>query len=241
MKTGDTKTNPETQSVAGGEPERHHIWLNLANESGAFSQILVGYHAEATLNFDRGLDGQSFGGNGVTFYSVIPEMNLTIQARPLPFSDEDQIPLGYNADTQNTYQIGIDHLDGMFDTHAIYLEDKVLNVIHDLRTAPYSFTSAAGTFTNRFVLRFNNGTLGTGTFSLENGIKIMRGNELAVHSANEKIKNLIAFDLLGRKIDEYKNADANDIVLKNVKKSSSAILLKITLEDGTTIDRKTIF
>lgn len=241
MKTGDTKTNPETQSVAGGEPERHHIWLNLANESGAFSQILVGYHAEATLNFDRGLDGQSFGGNGVTFYSVIPEMNLTIQARPLPFSDEDQIPLGYNADTQNTYQIGIDHLDGMFDTHAIYLEDKVLNVIHDLRTAPYSFTSAAGTFTNRFVLRFNNGTLGTGTFSLENGIKIMRSNELAVHSANEKIKNLIAFDLLGRKIDEYKNADANDIVLKNVKKSSSAILLKITLEDGTTIDRKTIF
>lgn len=242
MRVADnTKTNIETQAPAGGQPEQDHIWLNLANESGAFSQILVGYHAEATAGFDRSLDGQSFGGNGVTFYSVIPEMNLTIQARPLPFNDADQIPLGYNADSQNTYQIGIDHLDGIFNTHAIYLEDKAMNVIFDLRTAPYSFTSAAGTFNNRFVLRFNNGTLGTGEFSLENGIKILRGNELAVNSATEKIKNLIAFDVLGRKIDEYKNADTNEIVLKNIKKSSSVVILKITLEDGTTVDRKTIF
>ncbi len=238
---GSTKTNPETQSVAGGEPEQHRIWLNLANESGAFSQILVGYNAQATMGFDRSLDGQSFGGNGVTFYSIIPEMNLTIQARALPFNEADQIPLGFNADSQNTYQIGIDHLDGIFDTHAIYLEDKLLNVIFDLRTAPYSFTSAAGTFNNRFVLRFANSTLGTGEFSLENGIKVLRGNELAVHSATEKIKDVTAFDLLGRKIDEYKNTNENDIILKNVKKSSSVVLLKITLENGATVDRKTIF
>ncbi|THF51291.1 hypothetical protein E6C50_05850 [Flavobacterium supellecticarium] len=241
MKNGGTPINPETQSVAGGESEKHRIWLNLANENGAFSQILVGYDEEATMDFDRGLDGQSFGGNGVTFYSTIPDMNLTIQARPLPFNQEDQIPLGFNANAQNTYQIGIDHLDGIFDTHAIYLEDKTTNTIHDLRTAPYSFTSAAGTFNERFVLRFTNGTLGNGDFSLENGIKVLRGNELAVNSANERIKNITAFDVLGRKIDEYKNVGENEIALKNVKKSSSVVLLKITLENGATVDRKTIF
>ncbi|UUC45678.1 GEVED domain-containing protein [Flavobacterium cerinum] len=242
LKNGNsTKDNPETQSVAGADSESHRIWLNLANESGAFSQILVGYDSDATMDFDRGLDGQSFGGNGVTFYSTIPNMNLTIQARPLPFNVQDQIPLGFNANAQNTYQIGIDHLDGMFDTHAIYLEDKTTNTIHDLRTAPYSFTSAAGTFDNRFVLRFNNGTLGNGDFSLENGIKVLRGGELAVNSTTERIKNITAFDVLGRKIDEYKNVNENEIVLKNVKKSSSVVLLKITLENGATVDRKTIF
>jgi len=241
MKNGATQINPETQSVAGAESEKHRIWLNLANENGAFSQILVGYDEDATMAFDRGLDGQSFGGNGVNFYSTIPDMNLTIQARPLPFNQEDQIPLGFSASAQNTYQIGIDHLDGIFDTHAIYLEDKTTNTIHDLRTAPYSFTSAAGTFNERFVLRFNNGTLGSGDFSLENGIKVLRGTELAVNSSNERIKNITAFDVLGRIIDEYKNVGENEIALKNVKKSSSVVLLKITLENGATVDRKTIF
>lgn len=242
MKNGNgTTINPETQSVSGAESEKHRIWLNLANESGAFSQILVGYDEEATMEFDRGLDGQAFGGNGVTFYSTIPDMILTIQARPLPFNVQDEIPLGFNANAQNTYQIGIDHLDGIFDTHAIYLEDKTTNTIHDLRTAPYSFTSAAGTFNERFVLRFNNGTLGNTDFSLENSVKVLRGNQLAVNSANERIKNITAFDVLGRKIDEYKNANENEVVLKNVKKSSSVVLLKITLENGATVDRKTIF
>lgn len=241
LKSGAAQINPETQAVNSGELEKHRIWLNLANANGAFSQILVGYAEGASLDFDRGLDGQAFGGNGVTFYSTIPEMNLTIQARPLPFNEDDKVALGFNANAQDTYQIGIDHLDGVFDTHAIFLEDKTLNVIHDLRTAPYSFTSAAGTFNDRFVLRFSNGNLGNVDFTNENGIKILRGNELAVHSSSERIKNIVAFDVLGRKIDEYKNADENEITLKNVKKSTSVVLLKITLENGAVVDRKTIF
>lgn len=37
----------------------------------------------------------------------------------------------------------------------IYLEDKVLGVIHDLRQNPYSFTGTSGILNDRFVLRYN--------------------------------------------------------------------------------------
>jgi len=222
------------------ETKQQRIRLNLANKSGTCSQILVGYNSEATMGFDKNLDGQLFGGNGVTFYSIIPKMNLAIQSRPFPF-EEDTIQLGYKATKQNTYQITIDHLDDLFCTHGLYLVDKKTNTIHDLKTAPYLFTSDIGTFNDRFVLRFNNITLKTGKLNLHNNVKIVRGNELEVHSVTQKIKNIIAFDLLGHKIDIYKNNTENKIILKKVKKASGIILLKITLENDTIIYRKTIF
>lgn len=237
MKTG----RPKALSASGDDSEKHRIWLNLANESGAFSQILVGYASDATPAFDRGLDGQAFGGNGVVFYSTIPEKRLTIQALPIPFNDDDTIPLGYNANVENTYQIGIDHHDAFFNTRAVYLEDKKLRVLHDLKTAPYSFASDAGTFNDRFVLRFKSNMLGTDTFQPDNGIKILRGNELKVHSTIEKIKNLVVFDPTGRKIDEYSGVYTNEITLKNVKKSSGVVVLTITFENDTTLNLKTVF
>jgi hypothetical protein len=42
---------------------------------------------------------------------------------------------------------------------AILLEDKQLNLIHDLRTAPYSFIATTGVNKDRFVLRYTNTSL----------------------------------------------------------------------------------
>ena len=46
--------------------------------------------------------------------------------------------------------------DGLFVGQNIYLEDKLLNVIYDLRTTPYSFTATEGIVENRFVIRYTN-------------------------------------------------------------------------------------
>lgn len=235
------QTTLKSQPQDAPAPTGHRIWLNLANESGAFSQILVGYHSDASMAFDRGLDGELFGGNHVTFYSTIPDKHLTIQARPLPFNDQDQIPLGYRATAHDIYQIGIDHVDGIFNTHKIYLEDKLLDSIHDLRITPYTFISEAGVYNNRFVLRFNSNSLNTSEFSQESIIKIIRGEELTISSANKKIKDIVIYDLIGRKIGQYYNVSANEVVLKNTKKTFGILLLKITLDDNSILHRKIIF
>jgi hypothetical protein len=75
---------------------------------------------------------------------------LAIQSKGLPFLDSDTVPLGYSITTNGAAKIAIDHVDGLFlDDQNI--EDKLLNVIHDIKASPYDFSSAVGTFNDRFV------------------------------------------------------------------------------------------
>jgi hypothetical protein len=45
------------------------------------------------------------------------------------------------------------------DDQNIYIEDKLLNVIHDIKASPYDFSSAVGTFNDRFVMLYTDKTL----------------------------------------------------------------------------------
>ena len=140
----------EGQETITNDFEKHRIWLNLSNEDAAFSQVLIGYAEGVTLDWDRGLDGLVNNGNFVSFYSIAPSNNLTIQGRPLPFNDSDIVPLGYNATVANSYRIGIDHFDPLFTNQDVFLKDKDLNYTHNLKSSPYFFNSEIGTFNNRF-------------------------------------------------------------------------------------------
>ncbi|HLF52364.1 hypothetical protein, partial [Flavobacterium sp.] len=236
------QTNPTT-SVASpvGNIERHRIWLNLTNNTGAFSQILVGYVQGATLGRDRNFDGDRLGGNGVNLYSIIPDVNLGIQGRPLPFDVNDQVTLGYNAIATGTFSIRIDHIDGLFNTQNIYLEDKLLQVIHDIKQAPYVFTTAAGNFNNRFVLRYTYSTLGNEIFNLNNIVQVITNEKATVYSSYETIKDIIVYDVLGRKIDEYQNVGVTQFILRNLNRTTNTLIVKITLENGMVVTQKIIY
>ncbi|WP_310380115.1 GEVED domain-containing protein [Flavobacterium sp.] len=222
---------------------KHRIWLNLANSSGAFSQTLVGYLAGATEGLDRNFDGASFGGNDVTLYSIIPQSNLTIQGRSLPFVDTDIVNIGFNASKAGSYSIRIDHVDGIFNKQNVYLEDKLLNVIFDLKKKPYDFTTAKGTFNSRFVIRYSNTskTLGTEDFNLSSTINVITKDKVRVQSSNQIIKKISVFDLLGRNIDTYTDINSNEFTLNRITKTSSALLVKITLENDAVVSKKIIF
>lgn len=45
------------------------------------------------------------------------------------------------------------------DDQGIYVMDKDLNIIHDLKQKPYLFNTTVGSFNNRFVLRYGDKTL----------------------------------------------------------------------------------
>jgi hypothetical protein len=223
--------------------ERHRIWINLTNNSGAFSQTLVGYVQDATQGLDRSFDGESLGGNDVSFYSIIPQAELTIQGRALPFDENDQVTLGYNSEITGELSIRIDHIDGLFDTQNIYLEDKELSVIHNLKEKPYVFNTEKGDFNNRFVLRYADKTLGTNSFNLtksDEAIVIVNQN-VTVQSLNQLIKNIVVYDLSGRKIDSYKKVNAQKYTLSHLNKTTAGLIVKITLEDDTVVSKKIIY
>lgn len=230
----------ETMSPEGFDAKR--LWLNLSNNSGGFSQILVGYITGATLDWDRGYDAESLAGNAVKFYSLGADKKLTIQARPWPFVEEDVVPLGFKAVTQNNYTIGIDHLDANFNNQSIYIEDRLLNIMHNLTLAPYSFTSEAGTFDNRFVLRFTENTLSnTDMSSLENSVSIFANDKLNVKSALEPIKEIIVYDLLGRVLTNSVKVNANEFIISNLNPTQTTLVVKVTLENNTVITKKVIY
>ncbi|MES2411191.1 MAG: hypothetical protein V4535_07070, partial [Bacteroidota bacterium] len=180
--------------------EKNRVWLNLTNEEGAFKQMLVGYIEGASNDYDRGYDGLSFDGNKyIDFYSIEGTRKFVIQGRGLPFVDTDLVTLGYKTTIAGDFTISIDQVDGFFNTQAIYLEDKTTGKIQDLSKANYTFTTAIGTFTDRFVLRYTNKTLGTGDFeNVENGLMVsVKDKVIKVTSANEAIKELTIFDING--------------------------------------------
>ncbi|WP_245569852.1 YDG domain-containing protein, partial [Flavobacterium soli] len=94
---------------------KHRVWLNIKGQTKGFSQALVGYIENATNDLDIRFDGESFGGNQVTLYSVLNNKKLVIQGRALPFDNQDQVPLGYKTTLIGTLTISIDHLDGLLE------------------------------------------------------------------------------------------------------------------------------
>ncbi|WP_395050425.1 GEVED domain-containing protein [Flavobacterium sp.] len=234
-----SRKNPKATTAE----EKHRIWLNLTNNSGAFSQTLIGYITDATQGLDRSYDGESFGGNDVTFYSIIPEANLTIQGRALPFDPNDSVPLGFNAAKKGNYSIRIDHLDGVFDYQNIYLEDKDLNIIYDLKQKPYVFNTTVGTFDNRFVLRYshnNNKTLSVDENSINNNdikISYIKNNSILMinnNSLDVSVQKVTLFNVLGQSISTWKieNQDQKNIQLPIKNLSSGIYIAKVKTFNG---------
>jgi hypothetical protein len=212
------------------EFEKHRIWLNMANDN-SFSQILVGYAEGATTDWDRGLDGTRFSSSTMTLYSLIPSNKLAIQGRPLPFDVNDQVPLGYTSPAAANYSIRIDHTDGLFETQPIFLEDKLLNIIYDIRLAPYQFTTDAGTFDDRFVLRYYDSALATQHFNTVALTAYISANQLWVRSSDE-IELVQVYDIAGKLVKTFNPSDGIGIQHWNFDCAKGAYLVKVKTASG---------
>ena len=224
------------------ELEKHRIWLDLVGANGVSSRTLLGYVEGATLEKDRMFDAHIEPG-AMYLYSLIGIKKVTIQGRPLPFDPSDLVPLGIKILAAGNYSIAISIVDGLFleQSQNIYLEDKLLNVTHDLRQEPYNFTAAVGTFNDRFVIKYAN-LLAIDNFDLVNNgvIVISQDNQLTIKSKKEPITSVIVYDILGRVILNQNNVDGNEISFWNINTENQALIIKIVLESGLTIIRKTI-
>jgi hypothetical protein len=212
--------------------EKHRIWLNMISNGGVFNQILVGYVEGATTGWDRTYDGVRFtDGNSSTFYSIIPEQNLVIQGRPLPFEVNDEVILGFKTTLQDDFSIRLDQFDGLFENQDIFIEDKLLNIIHNLKLSPYQFTSNVGTFDDRFTLRFTDTALGINVAHSENIFATIQQKQLQI-SASENIKLVEIFDMTGKLILSHQPSSASKNLIEPFLYADGFYLSKIYLTNG---------
>ncbi|MET3028404.1 T9SS sorting signal type C domain-containing protein [Flavobacterium sp. UW10123] len=231
--------------------EKHRVWLNFTNTEGAFKQILIGYIAGATNSYDYNYDAVTMNANPyVDFYSINEGKKLVIQGRALPFVVSDTIPLGYKSTIpEGNFTIAIDHTDGNLNGQNIYLQDNVTNTIHNLKTGSYTFTSAPGTFLNRFVLRYTNQdvgkTLGNEDFDNQNQKIIVsvkdKNIKLQSISEQENLQEVAIYDIGGKLLYIKKQIGNKEWLVTNFQSGPQVLVVKMTLDNGKTVTRKVIF
>ncbi|WP_299518989.1 hypothetical protein, partial [uncultured Flavobacterium sp.] len=179
--------------------EKHRLWLNLTNDSGVFSRILVGYAEEASNDNDR-FDGRYIDDSEVALTSLINNEEYAIQAKALPFTIEDTIPLGFKIVSAGEYTISLNKIDGLFEEgQLVYLEDTFESTIHNLSISDYTFSAEAGDFKNRFVLRFTNETMSIDESLNANGVAVfVRDNSILINTGNVEMQSLSVYDVQGR-------------------------------------------
>ena len=239
------RTSSENQNIADTNAlERNRIWLSLVNQNGAASNILVGYIEGATQEKDRLFDAFSREVNSLNIYSKIGDERMTIQGRALPFDENDQVPLGTVIPQPGEYTIAIDDVDGLFldESQAIYLEDTYNGVIHNLRSAPYTFTETeAIDYEDRFLLRYTDDALSINDFELSTlTIIAPKGDYIKINSDSSPIETVTVYDLLGRTLINKINIDTSEFVISDHNLSSGAYIVNVSLSNGLSKTQKVV-
>lgn len=220
------------------------IWLNLTNPDGLFSQQLIGYFETTSTGFDLGYDGLVTDAKSyINFYSVANLEPYKIQSRGA-FSESDIVPLGYNTAANGLFTISIDNKEGVLNdvSTQIYLKDNELNIYHNLKAAPYDFTTVYGTYNSRFEIHYTNPTLG-------NSVNDLQNNAISVVSANDKtiikseglrIDKVLVYDMLGRALFTKNEINSREFSITNMQWSKQTLIVKVILENGEVVTKKII-
>ena len=249
--TGNNNQFFRTSSNSGMNAN-NKLWLNLTSDNGVFSQILVGYvngatndndgaYYDATRNISTGMSA--------FMYSTIngSNKNYAIQGKaPESLNLDEVIPLGIytTINIPTLYKISIEQFEGsFFNSNTIYLKDYEMNTIHNLSSSDYNFTSSVGDFNNRFEIIFNENSLSTSSFDLnENTISIieLENDNVKFLVANDlTIKWIKIYDVLGRALYVFKGSE--NVEAYNLSNLNQSIYIaQVELSNGAIISKKAI-
>ena len=240
-----------TQSK-NSEMSANKIWLNLISDNGVFCQIGLGYIQGATNSYDnwyfdtpRNLSTTT---NSV-IYSLIEgdDNKFAIQGKdPNSLTLDEIIPLGFDTsiDVATLYTLSIAKLEGDFFTNnPIYVKDNLMNIVYDLSTSDYTFTSEVGEFKERFEIVFTQVALSLGDYETNSSslriIELNNGQVQFILSSPLEMKSIEIIDLLGRTL--YKlTANGNSIIYNLSNLSQATYIAKVELSNGFVITKKAV-
>ncbi|MFP9113410.1 T9SS sorting signal type C domain-containing protein [Flavobacterium sp. RHBU_3] len=216
------------------------FWLDLSNESGTTSQMSVAYLAGATTGIDYSYDAFSFAGEDyISIYTFADQRNLSIQTRP-SFENTDVVPAGFNIPEAGTYTLTLANKDGVFENgQKIYLKDNQEGIIHNMDN-PYTFTTSAGVYNNRFEIMYSTTSLGTDIPVANNVMVFKDKNAITINAGNTLINNVEVFDIRGSKLYSESNINATNFSSDKLAVENQVIIVKVNTATGT-VSKKIIF
>lgn len=233
------RTKNSEKAITNGEG---HIWLDLVSPS-ASTTALIAYINNATNERDKLYDATADLKSNFRINTLLNYERLVIQGKKAPFNEEDTINFAFNVPANGEYTLAINSVDGVFSdqNQNIFLEDKQLHVIHDLKSTPYQFNASQGENIDRFKLRYTNQSLSNNVFDYDNSISVYTSEAINIKSSLENIKIVKMYDILGKVILLKNNINQKEVVLDELKPTSNLVIVKITLNDGNEIVKKILF
>jgi hypothetical protein len=230
----------KSNSLQSTTIEKNRIWIEIKNNQGAYKQTLVGYIQGATNEIDSQFDGSYLDiGNPIGLYSISNTNKLAIQGKTLPFNETDQVHLGFKTSIADNLEIKISNFDGLFTNQNIYLEDRLLNIIHDIKATPYTFSSPEGTFEDRFILRFTEANLGIQDLDNNELIVHKSQNNIVITSRNMTINNVSIFNIQGGLIYNLENSEQSNLEITSLPKNA-LLLVKIKTSNNQVFVKKIV-
>lgn len=218
--------------------ERNRVWLSLSSDNKVINNTLLAYMTGATNGIDKQMDAKSITSDITSLYQVINNEAYSIQSRSLPFDQEDKVALGFNAVAAGTYTISIAKTDGLFaEGQAIFLVDKQTNTVHDLAT-PYTFQATEGVNNDRFVVVYENRTMGTNNFFNQAQVAVYNQNNQVVVEAKNNLSTVEVIDVQGRVV--YAKANINGAKHIISTSAKGVLIVKATTQDGQVHTQKVI-
>lgn len=236
--TGSIFYNKNEEEDEPQEPEEivDRYWLKLINPDNIANNILIAHIAEATNNYDEDYDAALFTMGNDTFYSVVGTNKLQIQARALPISDSDVIPLAYKTSKAGNCIIALNDKDGVFkdSNKAIYLKDKVTGTVTNLQEGYYTFNSEVLTAPNdsRFEILYANSVLAADNAATNQWIVYKQDTDWVVRG-NDRINGLDLYDASGKLVRSLAGNNAGEVRVSNVGLLKGLYVMKIKTGKGT--------
>ncbi|MCK0130070.1 T9SS type A sorting domain-containing protein [Flavobacteriaceae bacterium F08102] len=222
------------------------IWLNMSNQEGAFSQLLIGFTDIATDGKDA-YDGPSLGTGYISFYSIIEGKGYVVNGMS-KLKDEKIIPLGFTSYVAKgtPLKIEIDELDGVLttDEYDVYLIDKDQHTTLDLKLAPYTFTAGeSAVYNDRFELQLRTKkTLEVDDEHIHKNIIIQsHAEELNISiNTHDQIKTIKVYDIQGRLLFNKTNQKETHTLNTQGVAKGTLLIIQVWTTDNISYSKKTI-
>jgi hypothetical protein len=194
----------------------------------------------ATSGFDNGYDGVSFESHSNDMYFINNTTKLNIQGDGY-FNVNNIYPIGVKNSVAGIVKFGIDFSENLENNQNVYIYDNVTNEYHNIKSQQIEINLPAGTFDDRFSLRFNSTTaLGTNENELVNGITISHSqSNNVINIKNElqevTIESVSLYNLLGQNITNWKfdNQSQTNIQLTLPTLNTGTYIIKVNTNRGS--------
>jgi hypothetical protein len=132
------------------------VRLSITNPANAYNETLIAFLPEATDGFDDLYDAPKMKGNKeLSFYSKINDDAYAIQGLSL-LNQNKTVNLGIDATLSGAHTLKLKELENYPSTSQIYLEDRELKVLQNLRlNDTYVFSKAMMDLKDRFAIHFS--------------------------------------------------------------------------------------